>query len=366
MNKKKICIVAGARPNFMKIAPIIRELEKNKKLFRYVLVHTGQHYDAAMSDVFFRDLDIPAPDYCLNVGSGSHACQTAAVMVAFEKVCLKERPDLVMVVGDVNSTVACSLVAKKLHIGVAHVEAGLRSGDMRMPEEVNRVVTDSITDLFFLTEQSGHDNLVREGRDAKHLFLVGNVMIDNLFHQLKKLNRGTCSTDELKRRYSRYACLTLHRPSNVDDAAVLGKLIEAIETVAKKIPVIFPIHPRTKKQLRKYKIRLSQNIIVQPSLSYREFLNVWKDSMFVMTDSGGLQEETTALGIPCFTLRENTERPVTISDGTNMLIGRTYRKLITEVNKVLRGDGKAGGVLDLWDGKASERIVDVLKKSRWM
>lgn len=360
---KNICIVGGARPNFMKIAPIIRALEKRPTEFVYKLVHTGQHYDREMSDVFFEELEIPRPDFYLNAGGGSHAQQTAKIMVGFEEVCQRERPDWVVVVGDVNSTLACSIVAKKAEIRVAHVEAGLRSGDWAMPEEINRVVTDSISDIFFVTEKAGEENLLREGKARERVHLVGHVMIDNLLHQVEKL--GQLDTTELestalKRRYSDYAALTLHRPSNVDSRYSLEPLIGALTEIGRRLPIIFPVHPRTRRNLERFGIALNDAIVLTPPLAYMDFLNLWKDAHLVLTDSGGLQEETTALGVPCLTLRENTERPITVEEGTNVLVGVSPERIVTEANRILDGRTKAGRIPHLWDGRAAERIVDVL------
>jgi UDP-N-acetylglucosamine 2-epimerase (non-hydrolysing) len=360
---KKILLVAGARPNFMKIAPIIRALKERPEAFGYRLVHTGQHYDREMSDVFFDELEIPKPDHHLEVGSGSHAEQTAKIMVRFEKVCQEEQPDLLLVVGDVNSTLACSIVAKKLNVRVAHVEAGLRSGDLQMPEEINRIVTDSISDFFFVTEKSGVDNLLAEGKSEKRIFLVGHVMIDNLFYQIAKLGGShgrSPETEELKTRYPRYGVVTLHRPSNVDNAQTLAGLTEAMGRISRDLPLIFPIHPRTQANLDKFKIALPSGIVTTKPLPYMAFLSLFKDAQLVLTDSGGLQEETTALGIPCLTLRENTERPVTVDEGTNVVVGTSPERIVTEAEKIMRGQGKSGKRPPLWDGRAAQRIVETL------
>lgn len=360
---KTIALVVGARPNFMKIAPILRALEQAADVFKYRLVHTGQHYDEAMNAVFFRELGISEPDLFLNGGGGTHAEQTARIMVEFEADCMRNRPDLILVVGDVNSTLACSIVAKKLQILVAHVEAGLRSGDMNMPEEINRRVTDSISDIFFVTEPSGVDNLLREGHLSETIHYVGNVMIDNLFFQEKKLanmNFSNTYSGSLKTTLSDYGVVTLHRPSNVDDLLMLNDICQALIEVSVNLPLIFPVHPRTKASISKLNIDFGKNIYLLESLPYMEFLNLWKDAVVVMTDSGGLQEESTALGIPCFTLRSNTERPVTVSEGTNTLIGKNLSKLKFEVDKVFNGKGKKGRLPLLWDGHASTRIVKCL------
>jgi len=360
---KKLLLVAGARPNFMKIAPIVRELQKHPDAFDFRIVHTGQHYDREMSDVFFEELEIPSPDHYLDVGSGSHAEQTAKIMVRFEKVCEEEKPDLVLVVGDVNSTLACSIVAKKLHILVAHVEAGLRSGDLRMPEEINRLVTDSISDYFFVTEKSGLDHLRAEGKPEGAIFLVGHVMIDNLFHQIEKLDRmdrSSLSSEALKRQYPAYGVMTVHRPSNVDNRENLENIVGALGAIAAKLPLFFPIHPRTQANLDKFGLTLPAGIVTTRPLPYMDFLNLFKDARIALTDSGGLQEETTALGIPCLTLRENTERPITAEEGTNVVVGADPARIVAEAGKILQGQGKVGKRPDLWDGRAAERIVRIL------
>jgi len=319
----KIFLIAGARPNFMKIAPIVRAINNPQitqiAQIEYKIVHTGQHYDYEMSQAFFDDLEIPEPDFYLEAGSGSHAEQTAKVMVAFEKVCEDERPDIVVVVGDVNSTLACSVVAKKLMINVAHVEAGLRSFDLSMPEEINRMVTDTLSDYFFVTEESGVENLLKEGKSKERIHFVGHVMIDNLLHQINKLKSEDVSqfgVSELKKNLQRYCFLTLHRPSNVDDKATLTGIVEALNEVSGETPIIFPMHPRTRKMMAEFGIKLNKQVHVLEPLGFRESLFLWKDAVLVMTDSGGLQEETTALGVPCLTIRENTERPITVEIGT--------------------------------------------------
>ena len=362
---KKIFLVGGARPNFMKIAPIAREFEKHSKDFAYEIVHTGQHYDREMSEVFFEELGIRKPDHFLGAGSGSHARQTARIMTAFEDLCVHERPDMVLVVGDVNSTLSCSITAKKLIIPVAHVEAGLRSRDMAMPEEINRIVTDSIADYFFVTEKTGVENLIKEGKPREDIFFVGHVMIDNLLYQLQRLDqmdKGALSSSSIKNRFARYGAVTLHRPSNVDDKKTLERIVRALSSLSLDLPLIFPIHPRTQNNLEKFNIPLGGSILATKPLSYMDFLNLWKDAKVVLTDSGGIQEETTALGIPCLTLRENTERPVTVSEGTNTVVGSSPSRIIEEANKILEGKSKKGKRPELWDGKASERIVAILKE----
>ncbi|MCW7755067.1 UDP-N-acetylglucosamine 2-epimerase (non-hydrolyzing) [Desulfobotulus sp. H1] len=356
----KICIIAGARPNFMKIAPLIREIQRHDTL-DFILVHTGQHYDYEMSEAFFKDLEIPRPGYFLNVGSASHAKQTAAIMSAFEDVCLAETPGLVLVVGDVNSTMAASIVAKKLEIKVAHIEAGLRSFDLSMPEEINRMVTDAITDYFFTTEKAADDNLVREGKPLSAIHFVGHVMIDNLLYQKERLgDLPGFLGKEFKEKYPEYFFMTLHRPSNVDDKAVLQGIFDALNEIAEETPFIFPVHPRTRKQLDAFGIRVSERIEQVPPLGFKESLYLWKDAKAVFTDSGGLQEETTGLGVPCFTLRDNTERPVTIEEGTNLLVGSKTEDILKAWQDMKEGRIKKGRIPALWDGRAAERIVDVL------
>jgi UDP-N-acetylglucosamine 2-epimerase (non-hydrolysing) len=364
MPTRTIFLVAGARPNFMKIAPIMREFAKHPDTFRARIVHTGQHYDSGMSGIFFKELGIPEPDYNLGVGSGSHAEQTARIMVAFEKTCISDRPDLVLVVGDVNSTLACAIVAKKLCIPVAHVEAGLRSGDMAMPEEINRIVTDSISDWFFVTEPSGMDNLRREGHAEDRLHFVGHVMIDNLYYQVEQLQHldvGGFATDALKRQFGEYGVVTLHRPSNVDNAETLKDIMGALGKIAARLPLIFAVHPRTRGNLDKFGIPVPQGFHLTGPLPYMEFLNLWKDARMVLTDSGGIQEETTALGVPCITLRENTERPVTVTEGTNVIVGTDPARILAAANDVFDGRGKQGRRPELWDGHAAGRIVQALQ-----
>ncbi|MDD9302921.1 MAG: UDP-N-acetylglucosamine 2-epimerase (non-hydrolyzing) [Desulfobacter sp.] len=359
----KIFLIAGARPNFMKIAPIARAFDNCQDQIEYKIVHTGQHYDANMSNVFFEELGIRNPDYHLGAGGGSHAQQTAKIMTGFEEICEKDRPDLVIVVGDVNSTLACSIVAKKLCIEVAHVEAGLRSFDLSMPEEINRMVTDSISDLFFVTEEQGLENLVKEGKPQEKIHFVGHVMIDNLFFQLKKLeSMDTVSfpTSEFKKVHKEYGVVTLHRPSNVDDKKTLERIFNTLNQISENLPLIFPIHPRTRKNMEAFNITPGSNIELTELLSYMEFLNLWKDSRMALTDSGGLQEETTALGIPCLTIRENTERPITVTQGTNELMGTSKEKMITSFEKILSNFWKTGQKPQFWDGRAAERIVKVI------
>lgn len=353
----KLLLVAGARPNFMKIAPIIRECAARSNRFEYRIVHTGQHYDAAMSDVFFDELGIPSPDYYLDVGSGNHSDQTAKIMSRFDPVCAKENPDCVIVVGDVNSTLACAIVAKKQNYPVAHIEAGLRSGDRRMPEEINRLVTDSISDFFFVTEQSGVDNLRLEGHDQSEVFFVGHVMIDNLFYELDRLTDSAPNTEN----GGEYGVVTLHRPSNVDSAATLGKIVSALNEVSSLIHLVFPVHPRTREKIKEFGLELRTKIRLVEPLGYRDFLQLWKGARIVLTDSGGLQEETTALGIPCLTLRENTERPVTVELGSNRLVGSEPAQITAAVQETLLNMGRKAVKPPFWDGKASVRILDALE-----
>jgi UDP-N-acetylglucosamine 2-epimerase (non-hydrolysing) len=362
----KIIIVAGARPNFMKIAPLVHQLKKYGTDVTWKLVHTGQHYDYEMSRVFFDDLELPEPDFFLDAGAGTHAEQTARVILAFEKVCIQEKPDQVVVVGDVNSTMACSITAKKMNIQVAHVEAGLRSRDMTMPEEINRMLTDVIADYLFVTEKSGIDNLKREGRKDEDIFFVGNVMIDTLFYHLDRIKKNT----EYKKNPAAgnikeppFAVVTLHRPSNVDDRNTLAGILKALVRISADMPVIFPVHPRTKKNIEVFnleKIVNDSNVKLVNPMPYIEFLTLWKDAFLVLTDSGGLQEETTALGIPCLTIRENTERPITIEEGTNRLVGTTGEGILSAYEQLKSIGPLKGKVPKYWDGKSAGRILNVL------
>ncbi|MEM9386282.1 MAG: UDP-N-acetylglucosamine 2-epimerase (non-hydrolyzing) [Pseudomonadota bacterium] len=358
-------LIAGARPNFMKIAPIVRAFQSRPSDFQFQIIHTGQHYDRQMSDVFFEELGIPHPDQHLDAGGGSHAEQTAKIMTAYEQVVAAERPDCTTVVGDVNSTVACSLVATKMHIPVAHVEAGLRSGDRRMPEEINRLVTDAISDIFFTTERAGLENLLAEGKPISAVHFVGHVMVDNLLYQLSRLNdlhEDSLEGRELKSQLGRYGVVTMHRPSNVDDPRVLSGIIDALTRIADDLPLVFPVHPRTRKNMDAAGITVPSSISLIGPLSYMAFLNMWKDASLVLTDSGGLQEETTALGVPCLTMRENTERPVTVSEGTNQLVGTDPVTIERAAREILAGAVPAGRRPELWDGSAAVRIVDELAR----
>jgi len=372
-----IYLVAGARPNFMKIAPVVKKLDKAGLLYK--IIHTGQHYDADMSGSFFRDLDLPVPHIYLGVGSGTHAQQTGKVMMAFEEICFESKPSLVIVVGDVNSTVACALVSAKLGIPVAHVEAGLRSFDRSMPEEINRLLTDQIADLLFTTCEDADGNLRHEGIPDDKIYFVGNVMIDTLYNHLKMAEES----EILKRlgfeedgRVKDYALLTLHRPSNVDEQIKLENLLNVLNQVHQNIPVLFPAHPRTMKQIKKFDlIHLvryiedisserswvsGKNILMVPPLGYIDFLSLMSKAKLVLTDSGGIQEETTILGIPCLTLRENTERPITLREGTNRLVGSDPELILEETSRILGDRASEKKMPKYWDGKAAERIVDVL------
>lgn len=352
----KVVVVAGARPNFMKVAPIMAALDARGIESR--LVHTGQHYDAAMSDVFFDELGIRHPDHHLEVGSASHAVQTARIMESFEPVVLAESPDWVVVVGDVNSTVACSLVAAKLGVRVAHVEAGLRSRDWAMPEEINRVVTDRISDLLLATSPDALDNLRAEGVPEDRMVLVGNVMIDSLLNNVERARRQPILSD-LGLTSSQYALLTLHRPSNVDDAVVFTRLMGAVAMIAAQITVVWPVHPRTRGRLSEFGIDLPAGVRLIDPVGYLDSIALQAGARLVLTDSGGIQEETTVLGVPCLTLRENTERPITVTEGTNVVVGTDPAAILAAVHRVL-GDGVEARRPALWDGCAAERVVDAL------
>ncbi len=359
----KIANIVGARPNFMKIAPIHRRMQASSKI-EPLLIHTGQHYDEKMSKTFFTELGMPEPDLYLGVGSGTHAEQTAAVMIALEKTFMEQKPDWVLVVGDVNSTIAASLAASKLHIPIAHVEAGLRSFDRQMPEEINRILTDSISDLLFITEQSGIDNLAKEGIPSDKIHMVGNVMIDSLIEHLKASEALTV-LEENNLEPNGYALVTLHRPSNVDNPEILQQILDTFETVQKDLPIFFPIHPRTRKNLEKFglldKVEQMQNIQLVDPIGYLAFLRLMSKARLVLTDSGGIQEETTYLGIPCITLRENTERPITVELGTNKLIGVQPDAILKAYQETMNGDQKQHSIPPLWDGEASKRIVEVFE-----
>ncbi|MEP7271035.1 MAG: UDP-N-acetylglucosamine 2-epimerase (non-hydrolyzing) [Acidobacteriota bacterium] len=355
----KILNVVGARPNFMKIAPIAAEIARRRDSFSQLLVHTGQHYDEAMSASFFRDLGLAAPDVNLEVGSGSHAEQTARVMLAFEPVLLEIQPDWVVVVGDVNSTLACALVASKLGVRVAHVEAGLRSFDWTMPEEINRVLTDRIADLLLTPDAGADENLMSEGIARGKIVRVGNVMIDTLLSQLETIPRSPV-LDRLGLEPQNFSVVTLHRPANVDNRQTLAGIIAALGKISERLPVVFPAHPRTVARLESFGIDVPAAVRVLEPLGYRDFLGLWTQARLVLTDSGGLQEETTALGIPCLTLRENTERPVTVNEGTNVLVGRDPERIVAGAWAALDGTNKAARIPEMWDGYAAKRIAQAI------
>jgi len=362
-HKRKIVVVAGARPNFMKIARLVERLKKDRST-KCLLVHTGQHYDFEMSEVFFQELRIPTPDIFLNVGSGSHAEQTAKIMTGFESILLNENPDLVIVAGDVNSTLACSLTAAKLHIKVAHIESGLRSFDRTMPEEINRVLTDSLSEIHFASEQSGVENLLREGASKRSIHLVGSVMVDPVVRMAKTIDRSRVLR-RLALRPQGYAVLTLHRPSNVDSAETLGEIYAILAEVCQRIPLIYQIHPRTRASIEAHHmsdmfVKLHDFQMVEP-LGYLDFIKLVKESRFVLTDSGSIQEETTYLHVPCLTMRENTERPSTVEMGTNKLVGRDKATILKAIDCILNGKWRNGRVPRYWDGQTTERIIAILK-----
>ncbi|UCE50222.1 MAG: UDP-N-acetylglucosamine 2-epimerase (non-hydrolyzing) [Phycisphaerales bacterium] len=358
----KILNIVGARPNFMKIAPLMWEYKRHSTI-EPVLIHTGQHYDEKMSDLFFRQLGIPEPDINLEVGSGSHAVQTAEIMKRFEPVLIENQADLVVVVGDVNSTIACGLVAAKLGVRLAHVEAGLRSGDRTMPEEINRVLTDSISDMLFCTEQSGVDNLLAEGIAPEKIHMVGHVMIDTLLRNREEADKSRI-LKSLSLNGDCFAVLTLHRPSNVDDPVVLGRILEAIAVIQKDMPVVFPVHPRTRKNLSSgtfsKRLEALPDLRLVDPLGYLDFLKLTSNSKVILTDSGGIQEETTILKIPCLTLRENTERPVTAEIGSNQVVGTNPKRIVAAYQNAVSGNWRESQIPPLWDGKAAERIVRIM------
>ncbi|MBN1805951.1 MAG: UDP-N-acetylglucosamine 2-epimerase (non-hydrolyzing) [Sedimentisphaerales bacterium] len=362
----KILNVVGARPNFMKIAPLIAEYNQHETISS-IIVHTGQHYDEIMSNLFFHELCIPEPDINLEVGSASHAVQTAEIMKRFEPVLLGNKPDVVVVVGDVNSTIACGLVAVKLGVRLVHVEAGLRSGDRTMPEEINRVLTDSISDLLFCTEQSGVDNLIKEGIAKEKIHLVGHVMIDTLLNNLEKAKKSTIIKQLQKKGYiegNDFVLLTMHRPSNVDNPKVFSQILDALEIIQKDVPILFPIHPRTRKNLTvlnlKDRLDSLRNIHLMEPIGYLDFLKLNSCAKVVLTDSGGIQEETTVLKVPCITLRENTERPVTAQIGSNQIAGSDPEKILAAYRNATSGKWREPQIPPLWDGKAAQRIVKIL------
>jgi UDP-N-acetylglucosamine 2-epimerase (non-hydrolysing) len=358
----KLMVIVGARPNFMKAAPLMSQLHKHKDRFEVTFIHTGQHYDHKLSQLFFDQLGLPKPDINLGVGSGSHGQQTAKIMIELEKLMIANRPDLAIVFGDVNSTMATALVTSKLHIKLAHVESGLRSFDKRMPEEINRIVTDRLSDFLFISEKSGMDNLLNEGMDKEKLFFVGNIMIDSLIANLEAAKNSDI-LDKLSLQPGGYVAMTLHRPANVDNKEIFENLLKIIEEIGQKIPVVFPCHPRTTKELSHFGLidHIDKKIlrIIEP-LGYLDFLKLQSECKFVLTDSGGIQEETTYLQIPCITLRDNTERPVTVDVGSNVIVGVDPDKIRTAARRVLDNKGKVGRIPDLWDGHTAERIVDIL------
>ena len=364
----KVINVVGARPNFVKVAPLVEAMKRREREFASLLVHTGQHYDQMMSDAFLRDLDLPQPDVCLEVGSASQAAQTAAIMQRFDPVVLRERPDWVVVVGDVNSTLACALVAVKLGVKVAHVEAGLRSRDRNMPEEINRLLTDQIADLLFTPSQDADENLRMEGIPAERIRFVGNIMIDSLFKYLERA-KATGVRERIGVAGIDYAVLTLHRPSNVDEPETFAGILEALAEIARRLPIIFPVHPRTRRTINELgldeKIESISGLRLIEPLGYLDFVGLFSGAKLVLTDSGGLQEETTVLGIPCLTLRENTERPVTVEIGTNIVVGKEPQRITSAAFASL--DASSGrtprSAPALWDGHTAERIVEELSQN---
>jgi UDP-N-acetylglucosamine 2-epimerase (non-hydrolysing) len=357
----KIIHVVGARPNFMKAAPVIAALG-NYPHVSQLLVHTGQHYDQNMSDIFFKELGLPEPDVNLEVGSGSHAVQTAEVMMRFEQVVLTHKPAWTLVYGDVNSTVAASLVCAKLGVPVAHVEAGLRSFDRTMPEEINRLVTDQIADLLFTPSADGDENLLREGVAAEKIHLVGNVMIDTLVRLLPQAEQRWPAL-QAAHNLSTYGLVTLHRPSNVDDAEMLPQIMTALLNISQQIPLLFPMHPRTRQRLHTLQLTIDHSqLTIIPPVGYLDFVALQQHARLIITDSGGIQEESTYLGVPCLTVRENTERPITITVGSNQLVGQDMALLQEKVSEILRGAAKEGGHPPLWDGRAGERIAEIITR----
>lgn len=360
----KVINVAGARPNFMKVAPIVEAMQRREQEFTPLVVHTGQHYDAGMSDAFFADLDLPQPNVHLGVGSASHAAQTAAIMKRFEPVVLREQPDWVVVVGDVNSTLACALVCAKLGVKVAHVEAGLRSRDRSMPEEINRLLTDQIADLLLTPSADADENLRAEGIAPEQIRRVGNIMIDSLYKHLER-SRESRIKQQLALAEQSYAVLTLHRPTNVDEPVVFERILDALERITEQLPIIFPVHPRTRKTIAELGLdarieRIKDLQLIDP-LGYLDFLNLYSSARLVLTDSGGIQEETSVLGIPCLTLRENTERPITVTLGTNTIVGSDPAKIIAAAFSALNETARKPISIPLWDGHTAERILAALQ-----
>ena len=362
---KNIHLIVGARPNFMKMAPLFDELALHKDRFNPQIVHTGQHYDRQMSKLFFEDLSMPAPHAYLKVGSGTHGQQTARIIERYEEYILDgNKPDLVIVAGDVNSTIACALVAKKLHIPVAHLEAGLRSFDERMPEEINRVLTDRISDLLLTPSMDGNENLIKEGVDPAKIHLVGNIMIDSLVNHRQKAMTSTIHQELGIAEGSDYALVTLHRPSNVDVVSGLNMLLDAFSYIGKQIKLVFPMHPRTRKNIERLslqdKLEDIPNLYITEPIGYLDFMKLQMNAKLILTDSGGIQEESTYFGIPCLTLRENTERPITITEGTNQLVPLNSQSIIDYTMRILGGDVKKGSIPKYWDGKTAERVVALL------
>lgn len=362
--RHKIMIVAGARPNFMKVAPLIRELRR-RRWADVCFVHTGQHYDFKMSDIFFKELRLPKPQFHLGVGSGAHGAQTGKIMELFENLLLSEKPALVMVVGDVNSTLACAIAATKLGIRVAHVEAGLRSFDRGMPEEVNRILTDRISDFLFVSEPSGLRHLKNEGIESRKVFYVGNVMIDSLFSCRETIRRSD-SVQHLGLRKKGYALVTLHRPSNVDSKKALRESLGILRDAARRVPLVYPVHPRSRACIKKNGLwndfRGLKNLKMTEPMGYVSFIKLAQEACFILTDSGGVQEEATVLGVPCLTMRDSTERPATINGGSNELVGRDKAKINRRVDRILRGRWKSSRPPKLWDGQTSQRIANIVGK----
>lgn len=358
----KIALVVGARPNFMKVGPVYFELKKHSR-YTPLLIHTGQHYDQNLSQIFFEQLGFPKPDVYLGVGSGTHGVQTAKIMIAFEQFLMLERPDLVLVAGDVNSTVACAIDAVKLHIPVAHLEAGLRSFDRKMPEEINRIETDCISSMLLTPSRDGDENLIREGISKEKIFFVGNAMIDSL-KKYESIAEESSIMQELDLKKHAYGLITLHRPSNVDDKENFKKILDAFSVIEQEIPLVFPMHPRSRKQLEIFglleQVNAIPNLRLIDPIGYLDFLKLEKYAQLVLTDSGGIQEETTVFGVPCLTLRENTERPITIELGTNQLIPLETDEIIKHAKEILAGNVKRGSIPPLWDGHTAERIVTVM------
>lgn len=361
----RIINVVGARPNFMKIAPVIDEMRRRPARIEPLLVHTGQHYDESMSDSFFEELRIPRPDINLGVGSGSHSEQTARVMIAFEQVLLRHPADWVVVVGDVNSTMATAIVASKQLVRVAHVEAGLRSRDRTMPEEINRVVTDALANLLLTPSRDANENLLREGAAPEKIRFVGNVMIDTLYRNLERAV-GSKILERLNLEPRQFCAMTLHRPSNVDDKATLSGILDALEVIGERLPIVFPIHPRTRDRLDQFglgdRVRNQRSLVLTEPLGYLDFLHLYSNSRLVLTDSGGVQEETTVLGIPCLTLRPNTERPITVTEGTNRVVGSDPEIIKREALAALERPSPVAHAPELWDGRAAARIVDAIEE----